>query len=924
MRLTKACAQARRGAEALGRKLAFSSARCGNMLQAAPDAMRRSETIKMHTDLDASQAKASKDLTPHRRQNGMLLYIFGIGPENTETGAPGSRLIYPLSKFGLAWIVLTSLFLMYTGIVTPPLIAFHWTDDECAVIPTLYFDVGLDCFFLADIILTFFTGTFVAGEYIDDFQRGAILYLRGSFLFDCVTSFPVSFFELMAKAACESNTTGEVESGQLRMIRAIKPIRFVKILRIMKVSKAGPLIHMMMDYWNISPKQGKTLKLGTVLIMAIHLMACAWWFFKVLFMTFEEINQFLDDQAWGRHERHSIHTPQGKIEAYIISVYVTTMTITTVGYGDISADNTAERVGYIALFVTGAFVWGNLLASLADIHQAASKRDQEKMEQVQKMLEFLVANDCPRKLRSQIISWTRFSEEHADDNIQKKVVIEKLPSNLQKGLVRHLYARQVSCVPVFAHLEGMDPAEFKDAQRLLDKLFLDLEYCTYAPGDEVVGFDQDADRLIIFVSGRVWVEFEHSYAKISLKEGDYIGDMAILGERDWAKSTCLHLDATHDDENIEISVKVKHEYVVVLQLHAHLFQEAVSQTSMLLQASLQQFREHWATARQQFGRTESLTRSGKPLSLKVLARWEATTKRLRKFNNQATAVAQHSEWNFMVNPLAKRSMSLKQSNKGAQGPCHTTAAPPAQHVSAASWRHHSRGTFRGDVSGDMTVLMGLVQESLTRLQGLQETVDELKASASLSLQVDSSCQMKQGHLSESQGEEDSGALAGAMSVADHAACRTHVTYAQTSRRSQSPLAPVVKAASSMPHVISVTPRGTRPEQNVVEATSPDDALWMASEHRTPMLDAKTPSNKAALRAGAPTLRNLWSPPSWTPHKKKQFVVGGWTNPAHLVSLPDRHPQSLSLAHLRKRVTRGTGCWHHHRRQGRRGSAGGCP
>jgi hypothetical protein len=107
------------------------------MLQAAPDAMRRSETIKMHTDLDASQAKASKDLTPHRRQNGMLLYIFGIGPENTETGAPGSRLIYPLSKFGLAWIVLTSLFLMYTGIVTPPLIAFHWTDDECAVIPTL-------------------------------------------------------------------------------------------------------------------------------------------------------------------------------------------------------------------------------------------------------------------------------------------------------------------------------------------------------------------------------------------------------------------------------------------------------------------------------------------------------------------------------------------------------------------------------------------------------------------------------------------------------------------------------------------------------------------------------------------------------------------------------------------------------------------
>ena len=192
------------------------------------------------------------------------------------------------------------------------------------------------------------------------------------------------------------------------------------------------------------------------------------------------------------------------------------------------------------------------------------------------------------------------------------------------------------------------------------------------------------------------------------------------------------------------------------------------------------------------------------------------------------------------------------------------------------------------------MLMGLVQESLTRLQGLQETVNELKASASLSLQVDSSCQMKQGHLSESQGEEDSGALAGATGMADHAACRTHVTDAQTSRHSQSRLGQVVNTASSMPHVISVTPRGARPEQkNVVEATWPDDALWMASQHRTPMLDAKTPSNKPALRAGAPTLRNLWSPPSWTPHKKKQFVVGGWTNPAHLVSLatPSESPPS---------------------------------
>ena len=31
-------------------------------------------------------------------------------------------------------------FLLYTAIVTPAVISFHWLDGECASSPTLYFD----------------------------------------------------------------------------------------------------------------------------------------------------------------------------------------------------------------------------------------------------------------------------------------------------------------------------------------------------------------------------------------------------------------------------------------------------------------------------------------------------------------------------------------------------------------------------------------------------------------------------------------------------------------------------------------------------------------------------------------------------------------------------------------------------------------
>ena len=334
-------------------------------------------------------------------------FVFGIGPGDPALDLPRSRLIYPLSKFGVFWLSITAIFLIYTGIVTAPLVAFYWTEPECSMVPTLYLDTAIDIFFIIDIFLNFHFGIFEGGKYIDDAWIVFWTYIRGSLIFDMVTSFPVSFFELVAQTACNSGQA-PADSGPLRLVRAIKPLRLIKIVRLAKVGKAGPLIARLADAWDITPIAGKNLKLMVSLVLSIHLVACVWWFWKVQFMTRDELDAFLDAQPWGKYERNSINTDMGKVEAYIISVYIATMTLTTVGYGDIGADNTGERVGYIVLFIVGAFIWGELMATMGEIHSAACARDQERMEQVQDVVEFLHSNECPKKLRLQIVSWTRY------------------------------------------------------------------------------------------------------------------------------------------------------------------------------------------------------------------------------------------------------------------------------------------------------------------------------------------------------------------------------------------------------------------------------------------------------------------------------------------------------------------------------------
>jgi CRP-like cAMP-binding protein len=404
--------------------------------------------------------------------------------------------------------------------------------------------------------------------------------------------------EAVCKKAAETNQ--EVDNASLRIIRAIKPLRWFKIARVMKLGKAGPLVLKIMDYYNISPKQGKTLKVGVMLLGGIHMISCVFWLWKVVGScegtdsdgnplldpaTYKcpALEQFLDDQDWGANPRNGLETSQGKLEAYIISVYVITMTLTTVGYGDIAAYNTAERVGYTVLFIVGAFIWGTLLAEINDIHVSSSAREQERMCKVQKTLEFLVQNDVPSNLRTTIIQWTRFHEDNQDDHGFKQEVIHFLPPNLQKELVRHLYSRAVSRVPVFAYLESVDDnCSAADAlqEMFVSEVFILFEYKTYTPGDILINFSDSADRLVIILSGKLLVEFEHSKIDrddITLGPDQCFGDMAILQEmgmrRDWADSSSFNFlpHDTDTHEHTEIRVSAAYDYVVTVQLHADKF-----------------------------------------------------------------------------------------------------------------------------------------------------------------------------------------------------------------------------------------------------------------------------------------------------------------------------------------------------------------
>jgi hypothetical protein len=75
---------------------------------------RSSGTLSVFQRSFTDVPEQTQQSPPHR---SCLQQFFGCGPETHDE--PASRLIHPLSTFGILWIGITALFLAYTAIATP-------------------------------------------------------------------------------------------------------------------------------------------------------------------------------------------------------------------------------------------------------------------------------------------------------------------------------------------------------------------------------------------------------------------------------------------------------------------------------------------------------------------------------------------------------------------------------------------------------------------------------------------------------------------------------------------------------------------------------------------------------------------------------------------------------------------------------------
>ena len=284
--------------------------------------------------------------------------MLGIKKPRDDTMQRKAFMLYPNDTMKMVWDIFISIVLLISCFTTPFDLAFANLINDY---PSYrIFGNVIDGLFLLDIFISFFSATQnTEFKTIDSRKKIAKNYLKGWFVVDLLAILPL---ELILSGQDVNSLVRVARIGKL--YKLIKITRLVRLLKVIK--QQGKLLHRLNEIFQLGAGFEKLSFFIMVFLMLSHFMACFWIFTADLSIDDMEQSEIMGETNWilqGGYEGFSTS------ELYIVSLYYTVTTISTVGYGDISGNNNTERIICIFLMITGVFFFSFSSGSLTNIIQ---------------------------------------------------------------------------------------------------------------------------------------------------------------------------------------------------------------------------------------------------------------------------------------------------------------------------------------------------------------------------------------------------------------------------------------------------------------------------------------------------------------------------------------------------------------------------
>uniref|UniRef100_A0A3Q3LQY1 Voltage-gated delayed rectifier potassium channel KCNH4 n=1 Tax=Mastacembelus armatus TaxID=205130 RepID=A0A3Q3LQY1_9TELE len=426
-------------------------------------------------------------------------------PEYKVADAKKSKFIllhYSTFKAGWDWLILLATF--YVAVTVPYNVCFIGDDDDLTRSTTVS-DIAVEILFIIDIVFNFRTSyVSKSGQVIFDARQICIHYLTTWFIIDLVAALP---FDLLYA----------FKVSVVSVVHLLKTVRLLRLLRLLQK----------MDRYSQHSTVVLTLLMSMFALLA-HWMACIWYIIGKMEM---EANAYNWDIGWLHELGKRLESPYFAIggvngtgsslsirSVYIASLYFTLSSLTSVGFGNVSANTDAEKIFSICVMLIGALMHALVFGNVTAIIQRMYSRWSQYHTRTKDLKDFIRVHHLPQSLKQRMLEYFQTTWS-VNNGIDCNELLKDFPDELRSDITMHL------------NKEILELSLFASASRgCLRSLSLHIKTSFSAPGEYLLR-QGDALQAIFFVCSGSMEVLKDGMVLAILGKGDLIGANLSLDDR---------------------------------------------------------------------------------------------------------------------------------------------------------------------------------------------------------------------------------------------------------------------------------------------------------------------------------------------------------------------------------------------------------
>jgi len=409
---------------------------------------------------------------------------------------PLGLLFHPRGSFLDYWSMLVLSLLLYSFLVIPYQLAFlgaeqTWLDVSLAV----------DVCFWCDIIVTLNTAVVQHNGKLLNSRLGICRrYLQGLFIVDVLSCLP--FYKMQSDTDNSNNL-----------------LRYMHLLRLTRLARRSKLGKAVRSFLNLTHKCAEKLKmysglsrlitaLCTVLIL-VHLGACMWFYSA-------RLGGFTPETWVVRRDLQDESTDF----LYLTSFYWAITTLTTVGYGDISARTELEMCIAMCWMMFGVGFYSFVVGSFTSALTSLDSKSLLIKERLQVVGLFAKDTGLQEELVKKLEKEVKDSVQTVTlDEVQRKSLLAQLSKSLRLKVARQMFDRAAEKIVFFTEI---DTACLSYIVPLLTLKVVQAGKFLYEKGDY-------ADEVYFVLKGRLLCVYgRRNTAFKAIVEGAYCGEIEVI------------------------------------------------------------------------------------------------------------------------------------------------------------------------------------------------------------------------------------------------------------------------------------------------------------------------------------------------------------------------------------------------------------